>query len=260
MSFFRIIVPSYNNSEWLDRCINSITGQTFTDWSLVVVDDFSTDNSYMQAVELVGDKGLVIPCYEKVWNGGARNIGLKYYLESEYTLFLDSDDYFASLDVLQELHDFIVNKDYPACIRLPFSFEYDGDKIDTIMLDDDNAEKLVNSMFVSCWSKCIETELIQPFPENTLMEDAVQHIKQCDVIPYQVAVFNKPVVVYNRNNINSCSKKRNMNAQNQKWKSSMYRHMADLLDLELEHDYCKRQRDIRAARCLKNIKADKYIQ
>lgn len=260
MPFFRIIMPNYNNSEWLERAIGSVLGQTFKDYGLVFVDDVSTDDSVDKARELIGAHGYVIPLGEKRWNGGSRNVGLQHYLASKYTLFLDSDDYFASSDVLQNLHDFIVNEDYPDCVRLPFGIDYDGDKFAKVMLDDDNAEKLVNSIFVASWSKCVKTDLVPLFPENTLMEDVVQHIKQCDMIAYPVAVFNQLVVVYNKNNSNSCSSPKNQTAQNAKWQSSMYRHMADLLDLELDHDYCRKQRDIRAKRCLENIKNDKYIQ
>lgn len=260
MPFFRIIMPNYNNSKWLEKSVGSVLGQTFKDYLLVFIDDVSTDNSVDIAGELIRDDGLVICLNEKKWNGGARNVGLQNYLASKYTLFLDSDDWFYDENVLQNLHDFIVNEDYPDCVRLPFGIEYDGDKFAKVMLDDDNAEKLVNSIFVASWSKCVKSELVPLFPENTLMEDVVQHIKQCDMIAHPVAVFNKLVVVYNKNNSNSCSSPQNQKAQNAKWQSSMYRHMADLLDLQLSHDYCEKQRQIRAKRCLENIKNDKFIQ
>lgn len=260
MTFFRIIMPNYNNSEWLSKSIGSVLEQTFKDYAIVFIDDVSTDGSVDKARELIGTHGYVIPLGEKRWNGGSRNVGLKNYLDSKYTLFLDSDDWFYDENVLQDLHDFIVDEDYPDCVRLPFGIEYDGDKFTKVMLDDDNAEKLVNSVFVASWSKCVKSELVPLFPENTLMEDVVQHIKQCDMIAYPVAVFNKLVVVYNKNNSNSCSSPQNQKAQNAKWQSSMYRHMADLLELQLSHDYCEKQRQIRAKRCLENIKNDKFIQ
>ena len=260
MSFFRIIIPNYNNEKWLDRCLYSVLGQSFRDFDLVFVDDVSTDGSVRLARDIIGGQGEVVQLYHKRWNGGARNVGLEYFKDAKYTLFLDSDDWFADLHVLQDLHDFLVDEDYPACVRLPYSIVYDGDKHVDVMLDDDNAEKLVRSMFVACWTLCVKSSLVVPFPENTLMEDAARHIRQCDVIPYEVPVFTKPVVVYNKNNSNSCSAKRNMDAQGAKWKSSMYRFMADLLDLDLTHDYCRARRDERAAQCLEHIRQGEYIQ
>lgn len=259
MVYFRIIIPNYNNSKWLDKCIGSVVGQTFTDYGLVFVDDASTDGSVSKAIDLIGTKGYVIPLGDKHWNGGSRNIGLENYLDSKYTLFLDSDDWFVDNGVLQLLHDFIEDHECPDCIRLPYKFEYDGNKTGQVPLCDKTPAELAKSMFVACWTKCIKSELAQPFPENTLMEDVVQHIKQCDVINDCVP-FNRMVVVHNRNNTNSITRAGNQDLKRGKWQSSMYRYMADLLDLELTHDYCIAERDKRARVCLQNIKEDKYIQ
>lgn len=260
MSFFRVIIPNYNNAEWLDKSIGSVLNQTFTDWGLVVIDDASTDGSYDKALNLVADKGIVIPNGDKRWNGGSRNVGLELYLGTEYTLFLDSDDWFHDDKVLQDLHDFIVDHDYPDCVRLPYDIVYDGDKRVNVMLDDDTIEKLVHSMFVACWTKCVKSELVPRFPENTLMEDAVQHIEQCDIINSLEVFTDRPLYTHNRNNTNSCSIEKNHDLQNSKWKSSMYRHMADLLDLVVEHDYCEEERQKRAEKCLENIKKGLFIQ
>ena len=40
-----IIVPVYNVEKYIDRCINSIMSQTYTDWELLLIDDGSTDRS-----------------------------------------------------------------------------------------------------------------------------------------------------------------------------------------------------------------------
>lgn len=260
MSYFRIIMPNYNNASWLEKSIGSVLKQTFKDYGIVFVDDVSDDDSYAKAQSLIGAENIVLRNKEKRWNGGSRNVGLGYYTDSEYTLFLDSDDWFSSPTILQELHDFIEANDRPDCIRLPYKIESGVAESFPVMLDDNNADKLCNSIFVACWTKCVKSELVVPFPENTLMEDVVQHIAQCDKIRYPVAVFPEPVVVYNRNNTNSCSAKENQDLQHGKWQSSMYRYMADLLDLELEHDYCIRQRDWRAGICLDNIKKGEYTQ
>lgn len=40
-----VIVPTYNRSEFLQSAIASVLDQTFGDWTLLVVDDASTDNT-----------------------------------------------------------------------------------------------------------------------------------------------------------------------------------------------------------------------
>ena len=262
MSYFRIIMPNYNNEQWLDKSIGSVLEQTFKDYEFVFVDDSSTDNSYEKAFEMVKPykNALATHRLKKLWNGGARNVGLTYFNDSKYTLFLDSDDWFIGPDVLQKLHDFIEANGRPDCIRLPFIIEHQGDQHLPVMLTDNNADKLVHSIFVACWTKCVKSDLVVPFPENTLMEDVVHNIAQSDKIGYDVAVFNEPVVIYNKNNANSCSNEQNQDLQHGKWQSSMYRYMADLLDLDLKHDYCKEHRDWRASVCLENIKKGVYSQ
>ena len=255
--FFRIIIPNYNNGKWLKKCVESVLSQSFTDYELIVVDDCSEDDS-AKYLESIRDKALVFLCKEKHYNGGSRNIGINQFTgQSKYTLFLDSDDWFTNLDILKELHDFIVVNGQPDCIRLPYRFEYEQTKTGQVMLCDNTPEMLVHSCFVACWTKCIKSDLIQPFPENTLMEDVVQHIKQCDVIS-EVIPFNLPVVVHNKNNLNSIT--REGNTSTNKWQSSMFRYMADLMDLELEHDYCKNEREKRKSACFRNIKAGVYSQ
>lgn len=262
MPFFRIIMPNYNNSEWLDKSIGSVLGQTFKNYYFVFIDDKSTDDSYEKAFNMLLPYNNAVATHrlQKLWNGGARNVGLTYFDNAKYTLFLDSDDWFASPDVLQELHDFIVANNNPECVRLAYICEYDGNKRLSVTLTDDNADKLAKSAFVACWTKCIKSDLIQPFPENTLMEDAVQHIRQCEVLDYDVAVFDKPILVHNRNNLNSCTRKENIDTQNGKWKSSMYRYMADLMDLELTKPYCIAERNRRVSVWLKNYQDGKYTQ
>ena len=45
MPIFSIIVPVYNMEKYLDECISSILGQSFSDFELILIDDGSTDNS-----------------------------------------------------------------------------------------------------------------------------------------------------------------------------------------------------------------------
>lgn len=261
MPFFRIIIPNYNNAEWLDKCLGSIKNQICNDYGVVIVDDCSMDGSRDKIRKITDGWMNALPIYlhTKRYNGGSRNEGMNYYTEAMYTLFLDSDDWFVDNGVLQLLKDFIEDHEFPDCIRLPYKFEYDGDKSGQVPLCDKTPAELAKSIFVACWTKCIKTQLLQPFPENTLMEDVLQHIKQCDVIGDCVP-FNHNVVVHNRNNTNSITREGNQDLKRGKWQSSMFRYMADLLDMKVEHDYCEKMRQHKIEACLNNIKRDVYTQ
>jgi len=90
---FSIIIPVYNVEKYLDKCLQSVIGQTYKDIEIIVVDDGSTDNSakIIEKYRLLDDRVRVFT--QK--NGGpsaARNNGLKF-ASKEYIMFIDSDDF-----------------------------------------------------------------------------------------------------------------------------------------------------------------------
>lgn len=87
-----IIVPIYNKEKYLEKCLDSILGQTYRDLEIILVDDGSTDNS-LAICQRYAEKDPRIKIYHKP-NGGvssARNLGLE---KSTGTLisFADPDD------------------------------------------------------------------------------------------------------------------------------------------------------------------------
>lgn len=88
-----IIIPVYKAEKYLNRCIDSILAQTFTDWELLLIDDGSPDRSG-DICDEYAKKDTRIRVFHKN-NGGvssARNLGLDNVL-GEYVTFVDSDDW-----------------------------------------------------------------------------------------------------------------------------------------------------------------------
>ena len=72
-----VIIPVYNVELYLNRCIESVLSQTFTDFELILVDDGSSDNSPKMCDEIAQKDSRVVVVHKK--NGGlssARNAGL----------------------------------------------------------------------------------------------------------------------------------------------------------------------------------------
>ena len=97
-----IIVPVYKVEPWLRECMDSILGQTFRDFELILVDDGSPDGCGAICDEYARLDTRVRVIHKE--NGGlssARNAGLRI-ARGAYILFIDSDD-FVEANMLQRL-------------------------------------------------------------------------------------------------------------------------------------------------------------
>lgn len=102
-----IIVPVYNASSFLDRCLKNILQQTFTDWECIIIDDGSTDGSDI-ICNRYKEEDSRFKVYRKD-NGGvssARNAGIEHAI-GQWFLFADADDalFEDSLETLFSLTD-----------------------------------------------------------------------------------------------------------------------------------------------------------
>lgn len=88
-----VVVPIYNVEQYLERCIDSVLRQTYSNLEIILVDDGSLDNSGSICDKYaLEDKRIVV--LHKV-NGGlsdARNAGLQI-IKGKYVFFVDSDDW-----------------------------------------------------------------------------------------------------------------------------------------------------------------------
>ncbi len=88
-----VIVPVFNAEKYLQRCIESVIAQIYTNWEMIMVDDGSKDNSAVIIDEaLKQDKRIVAIHQANAGAGEARNTGLAS-ATGDYVVFLDSDDY-----------------------------------------------------------------------------------------------------------------------------------------------------------------------
>lgn len=89
-----IIIPIFNlEYKNLRRCIESVLGQTFKDFELILIDDGSTDNSLNICKEYASlDKRISLIHKENGGVSSARNLGIEYS-KGEYIAFIDGDDY-----------------------------------------------------------------------------------------------------------------------------------------------------------------------
>lgn len=109
-----IIIPVYNVSQYIVRCLDSVCAQTFPPFECLLIDDCGTDNSIEIAEQYIqwytGAIHFKIICHQQnCGQGVARNTGI-HAATGDYILFIDCDDAITP-DCIETLAD-LANK-YP---------------------------------------------------------------------------------------------------------------------------------------------------
>jgi glycosyltransferase involved in cell wall biosynthesis len=95
MAQVSVITASYNRAHTIVRAIESVRGQTFSDWQHIIVDDGSTDDTMSVALPYLRKDPRL--SYRRTSNKGpasAMNTGI-CLAKTPFVAFLDSDDEFA---------------------------------------------------------------------------------------------------------------------------------------------------------------------
>lgn len=91
MDKITVIIPTYNRARTLDRAINSVLNQSYSNIEVIVIDDNSKDNT-TEIIQHISDKRLkYIKLNENKGACFARNLGIENST-GEYIAFQDSDD------------------------------------------------------------------------------------------------------------------------------------------------------------------------
>jgi teichuronic acid biosynthesis glycosyltransferase TuaG len=87
-----VIMPAHNAGKYLNESINSVIGQTYSNWELIIVDDGSTDTTATIANEYAANDPRIKYFYqEQGRQGKARNLAINNS-QGYYLAFLDADD------------------------------------------------------------------------------------------------------------------------------------------------------------------------
>lgn len=102
-----VIIPTYNHARYLDSALQSLFDQTYRNWEVIVVDNYSTDHTD----EVMASFSDPRVNYLKIKNNGviaaSRNAGIRT-AKGEWIAFLDSDDWWTP-DKLQVCLDKAIN-------------------------------------------------------------------------------------------------------------------------------------------------------
>lgn len=169
-----VIVPVYNGSEYICRCLDSIKKQTFEDYSILIVDDGSGDDSTDIITKWKKENpriDLKLICQENKGAAAARNYAISL-VETEYTTFMDQDDTIAP-DYL-ETYIQAIEAENADIVCGGYTHKYSSTKEITrvVKLKDTEWAKFV---VVSPWAHLYRTAFLQSYPirflETKLGED-----------------------------------------------------------------------------------------
>ncbi|MBO4295027.1 MAG: glycosyltransferase [Alphaproteobacteria bacterium] len=101
------IIPIYNVASYLSKCLDSVLAQTLSDIEVICINDGSKDNSEKILQNYAAkDKRIKVINQRNQGISAARNAGLKM-VQSDYVMFVDSDDYIAP-DMAEKLYKIMI--------------------------------------------------------------------------------------------------------------------------------------------------------
>lgn len=107
---FMVAIPSRNNSQWVDRCLESLYCQTHHDWHAIYLNDCSEDDTQKKVEQFIKAHGLeekILLINNETRLGALANMVKAVYMSDHWDIMvtLDGDDWLKGPDVLQKLNE-----------------------------------------------------------------------------------------------------------------------------------------------------------
>nr|WP_297165202.1 glycosyltransferase family 2 protein [uncultured Dysgonomonas sp.] len=209
-----IIIPIYNVSKYIERCITSVMCQTYQNIEIILVNDCTPDNSMDIVANLIDNfstKHEIIICNQDVNQGlsAARNTGIRK-ATGDYIYFLDSDDELPK-DAIKKLvylatkynSDFVignVEQIYPDSVKLINVKLFEKEYIEC------NSEIKISFLqkkwYVMAWNKLVKSQFL--FDNNLFFEEGIYHEDnlwsfQLALVAQSMSICNDTTYLYHMN-------------------------------------------------------------
>lgn len=192
MKFVSVIIPVYNVSAYIERCIHSVMNQTYTNLECILVDDCGTDDSVAKCERMIdeyeGPIRFKVLHHEK--NRGlsaARNTGTDAAI-GDYILYVDSDDEITH-DCIEKLMAPVLIDGSIEMVMGNAEWIYETPTLQSPQVPKHGGEELRDNTAIrhcffdrkciekAAWNKLISRDFIRnhglSFKEGVLWEDAV---------------------------------------------------------------------------------------
>jgi glycosyltransferase involved in cell wall biosynthesis len=173
-----VIIPVFNTEKYLQRCVDSVLSQTFSDFELILVDDCSTDGSPAICDEYARKDARVKVIHNAQNQGSskARKTGLDA-ASGDYVLFVDSDDWVES-DMLEAMYGKAADENLDM-VYCGFYYNTDTEQTEAYIPEFSDKIEMLKHMLttgkfpVTVWNKLTKREIYQKviFPTVSIGED-----------------------------------------------------------------------------------------
>jgi len=199
-----VVIPLYNKGPYIRRTLTSVLAQTFQDFTVLVVDDGSTDEG-PEAVQSLRDSRIAYLRQNNQGPGAARNTGLAR-VQSPFVAFLDADDEW-SPEFLAITHDLITRNEV-AAVSMGFCMspqnrrsteKYSLPQGVYSCSASDSVEKMITLwVFISPCTTLIKTEVVKKYggyyDKNHICHGEDGHFQLKLLMNEKVYIYNEPLV------------------------------------------------------------------
>ena len=165
MTRFSVLIPVYNVEKTLNRCVDSVLQQTFSDYEIVLIDDGSSDKSGIMCDKYAETYPNIRVHHQENHGLLLTRIKALRLSNGQFCIFLDSDDWLHS-QALERIDEVIVKND---CDVVMYNYRCVSDTAewlaepvfkDNTIFTENNKKDLLSEFFQrdsinSVWSKAV---------------------------------------------------------------------------------------------------------
>jgi glycosyltransferase involved in cell wall biosynthesis len=218
MSFFSIIIPTYNRAHLVSKAIESVIAQTFADWELIVIDDGSVDSTSEIVRPYLKDYRVKYHFQNNQERSAARMNGVALS-SGLFICFLDSDDYYLP-NHLEVLNKTIAEKNEQIGLYYTFAIKCKADGTEELQVISDLSALTVMQQIredsICTNGISIHREIFRHFQYDkrlTIGEDSHLYYRIATRYPvFRIAAHSHVYFFHESNSVNDKNRIRNLNS------------------------------------------------
>ncbi len=194
-----IITPCFNASRTLERTVESIQKQTYSDWELLLIDDCSSDDTCVKAEKYAKDDPRIVLIRQEK-NGGAakaRNTGIDK-ARGRYLAFLDADDSWHPEKLERQLK-FMREKNLPLSFTSYTRVDENGKLINQVGVPATvTYRQLLKTNVIGCSTAIYDTRVLGKvrMPDMRKRQDFGLWLRILKLTPMGYGMNGEPLTVY----------------------------------------------------------------